>query len=184
MGFAKTFLNAKTTPVLVVLALIVLIVVAAVVAYNNTKDSDRTDALERLDIIATDREFRLNQFVDDQLQEITRISRIPTIRDISDELLRLDTGTAAFEAAYATLDRFIQSVSANSPGLSEVFFLTDEGIVFFSSNKETEGDSSADIEYFMQGRLSSVVQNVYPSADTGAPTITVATPLIDSRGSR
>ena len=93
MGFAKQFLNAKTTPVLVVLALIVIVVVAAVVAYNSSKNSARANELERLDIIANDREFRLNQFVDDQLQEITRISRIPTIRDISDEVLASEAGT-------------------------------------------------------------------------------------------
>ena len=90
MGFTKNILKAKIVPVFVVFLLVVIVVVTAVVAYGRSKDSARTDALEKLDIIATDREFRLNQFVDDQLQEITRISRIPTIRDISDELLSLE----------------------------------------------------------------------------------------------
>ena len=184
MGFTKNILNSKLAPVLVVLVLVVIVVAAAVVAYGRSKDSARTDALERLDIIATDREFRLNQFVDDQLQEIIQISRIPTIRDISDELLSREAGTAAFQAAYDTLDRFIQSASANSPELSEVLLLTDAGNVFFSTNKANEGKSGAGSDYFTQGRLGSVIQNVHPSTDTGAPTITVATPLINNRGGR
>lgn len=120
MGLTTKNLTAKVTPVLVVLVLVVFVAVAGVVAYGRSKDATRTDALERLDIIATDREFRLNQFVDDQLQEIVRISRIPTIRDISDELLSRETRTPASQAAYDTLDRFVQSVGANSPDLSEV----------------------------------------------------------------
>ena len=67
MGVTKNILNAKIIPVLVVLVLIVIVVVAAFFVYGRSKDSARTDALERLDIIATDREFRLNQFVNDQL---------------------------------------------------------------------------------------------------------------------
>ena len=184
MQFTKNTLNANIVPVFVVLLLVVIVVVTAVFAYGRSKDSARTDALEKLDIIATDREFRLNQFVDDQLQEIVRISRIPTIRDISDELLGHQAGTPAFQAAYDTLERFLQSVAANSPNLSEFLLLTDDGDVFFSTNKANEGTSGADSDYFSQGRLGSVIQNVHPSANTGAPTITVATPLIDNRGGR
>ena len=130
----RNFVFAST-----VLLLVAIVLVAAFVAYDRSKDSARTDALERLDIIATDREFRLNQFVDSQLQEIDRIARVPTIRDVSDELLGLQAETPSFQAAYDTLDRFIQSVAANSLELSEVLLLTNDGNVFFSTNKEIEG---------------------------------------------
>ena len=63
--------------------------------------------------------------------------------------------------------------------------MTDpEGDVFFSTNKESERQSRIDSDYFRQGLSDSVIQNVYPSDDTGVPTITVATPLIDSQGRR
>ena len=181
----KIFSAGKIVFGVAVGSLVAITVISAVVAYSGSKNSARTDTLERLDIIAADRDFRVNQFVDDQLQEIIRIARIPTIRDVSAELLSADAGTPAFRAAYDTLDRLLQSVAFNAPDLSEVLLLADPaGDVFFSTNKESEGQSRIDSDYFRQGLSDSVIQSVYPSDDTGVPTITVATPLIDSQGSR
>ena len=181
----KIFSAGKIVFGVAVGSLVAITVISAVVVYSGSKTSARTDTLERLDIIAADRDFRVNQFVDDQLQELIRIARIPTIRDISAELLSADAGTPAFRAAYDTLDRLLQSVALNAPDLSEVLLLTDpEGDVFFSTIKESERQSRIDSDYFRQGLSDSVIQNVYPSDDTGVPTITVATPLIDSQGRR
>ena len=57
----KIFSAGKIVFGVAVGALVAITVISAVVVYSGSKTSARTDTLERLDIIAADRDFRLNQ---------------------------------------------------------------------------------------------------------------------------
>ena len=56
------------------------------------------------------------------------------------------------------------------------------GRVFFSTNPADEHSNRKDVGYFQSGRQDTYVQPVYPSPDTGKPTLTVAAPLLDMEG--
>ena len=58
------------------------------------------------------------------------------------------------------------------------------GKIVVSTDPSHEGQYRVTDRYYTQGKLGTFVQNVYPSPITLAPTMTVATPLLDESGRR
>ena len=56
------------------------------------------------------------------------------------------------------------------------------GRVFFSTLPSREGEYRHSDQYFNQGLQGTFLQPVYPSPDTGAPALTVSTPLLNPAG--
>ena len=148
---------------------------AFLVAQNTLEDR----AVERLGVISTIKELELNLFIEEVQENLGRIADLPAIQAAAATLLAED-GTSDDRAAYDTLERLVDSVSAAAPDLIEIFFLTDVGgRIFFSTDKAHEGEFRVTDTYYRRGLDGPVVQNVYPSAVVSAPTLTVATPLLN-----
>ena len=96
-----------------------------------------------------------------------------------------DITAPAYQTAYDSLTRALESVVAADSDLLEVLFLADrDGTVVFATDASHEGESRSDSPYFTGGRQTATVQNVYLAEDTGVPTVTVAAPLFSRDGRR
>jgi len=184
MGFLRKSLKART--VTYFLSLSVLIVVSlAGIAYMLTTGYLEQMAFEQLEVIANYKEYELNRFMGDQREAIVRIAEVPAIREAVEALLVNTEQPSTYQMAYDTLGQLVESTAATVPDLTEILFLTDEGgRIFFSTDKTHEGEYRVTDYYFTEGRVGPVIQNVYPSPVTFAPTLTVASPLLSNEGQR
>ncbi len=83
------------------LLLITLLIVTALaaVAYFRSTGTLKEAAFERLNVVADDRENKLNQFIDERQANILSISRIPAVRDAADQLLLKQPDTPALQCS-------------------------------------------------------------------------------------
>jgi len=184
MGILKRNLKARMVAYFLLLSVLVVVALSTV-AFLLAQETLKDRALERLEVTSDFKELQLNLFVEDQQEKIIRIAEIPAIREATEMLLDGEPGTEGYAAAYKTLEQLVDSAAAIAPNLSEIFFLTDVGgRIFFSTEKDHEGEYRVTDYYLTEGRRGPVIQNVYPSPITFAPTMTVATPLISTGGER
>ncbi len=184
MGILKRNLKARMVAYFLLLSVLVVVALSTV-AFFVAQETLKDRAFERLEVTSNLKELQLNLFVEEQQDNIIRIAEIPPIREAAEMVLSREPGTPGYRAAYNTLEQLVDSAAAISPNLSEIFFLTDVGgRIFFSTEKEHEGEYRVTDYYLIQGRRGPVIQNVYPSPVTFAPTMTVASPLLSNRGKR
>ncbi len=176
MNFLRRNLKARiVTYFLVPSALVVTVL--SLLAFIVARDILEDRAVERLAVISNIKELELNLFIGEVQDNLIRIADLPAIQSAAAALLAGD-GSSGSQAAYETLERLVESVAAAAPDLSEIFFLTDVGgLIVFSTEKAHEGEYRVTDTYYRRGLEGPAVQNVYPSALTSAPTLTVATPL-------
>jgi signal transduction histidine kinase/HAMP domain-containing protein len=148
-------------------------------AYLQATDTLKQSVFDRLDAVASLKEDGLNRWVDDQRRDVVFIAWLPEVRAQAGALLSQSQPPAAYQAAYGVLSEYLKFVVTSTSDSEELFILDLDGRVALSTDKTHEGQSRADELYFIQGKSSTYVQNVYPSRLTGKPTITIATPLFD-----
>ena len=148
-------------------------------AYFQATDTLKQSVFDRLDAVASLKEDGLNRWVDDQRRDVVFIAWLPEVRAQAGSLLSQSEPPPVYQAAYDVLSEYLKFVVTSTSDSEELFILDLDGSVALSTDKTHEGQSRADELYFIQGKSSTYVQNVYPSRLTGKPTITIATPLFD-----
>ena len=183
MSFLRRNLKARIVVYFLVpsgLVVAALSLLAFLVAQDTLEDR----AIERLRVISDFKELELNLFIEDMQENLGRIADLPAVQNAAASLLAAEESPDR-QGAYDTLERLVQSAAAAAPDLSEFFLLTDVGgRIFFSTEQAHEGEYRVTDTYYRLGLDGPVVQNVYPSAVTSAPTLTVATPLFNGNGGR
>ncbi len=183
MKFLSRSLRARLVIYFSLLSL-VMVSVVAYVAFQRAREALTRSVFDRLEAVATLKEDELNRWVGDQSQEVLLIARLPEMRRYASTLISSEaTSEETRRSARAYLTDYLSSLLAGQPNLQEIFILTDQGQVVFSSDPSHEGESHSTARYFIEGRWRTFVQNVY-HAPTGRPTMTMATPLLDETGQR
>jgi signal transduction histidine kinase/HAMP domain-containing protein len=161
--------------------LLSLLSVALVVytAYLRATDSLKESVFDRLGAVASLKEDSLNRWVDDQRRDVVFTAWLPEVRAQAGELFVHEASDSDYQAAYALLSEYLRFVVTSTSDSEELFILDLDGKVALSTDKSQEGQSHGDEMYFIRGKSSAYVQNVYSSPLTGRPTITIATPLFD-----
>ncbi|HNT74981.1 MAG TPA: GAF domain-containing protein [Anaerolineae bacterium] len=167
--------------VYVMLLLLLTISLMGYLAYTLAQRNLTTSVFNRLESVVTLKEDELQRWVTDQRQNITWMAGQVPVRQWATQLLQ---GETAREAIYPAFRAYLRTAVTQRAGFREIFVLAEpDGQVLISTNPAREGQSYAEAEYFIQGRLRIYVQNIYLLED-GDPTITVATPLFDPAGER
>ncbi|HXV43113.1 MAG TPA: ATP-binding protein [Anaerolineae bacterium] len=159
------------------------------IAFIQAKEMLKESVFERLNVVVTLKEDELNRWVNDQLRDLLFIAQIPVVQSQGEMLFNHAASEAEYQAAYQNLSNYLSSVIAGKPGLQEVFILNQEGKIIVSTNETHVGQDQATEDYFIRGRAlifpaSSLVQNVYISAVTGKPAMTIAVPFFGESGQR
>ncbi|MEB3269479.1 MAG: PDC sensor domain-containing protein, partial [Leptolyngbya sp.] len=178
-------------------------------AYNRARESLQNSVFDRLNVAATLKEFELNQWFMNQRQEVLLLARSPLVTENLDPLLAPGNSPnpaavspespASADAPPTTtntnpptapaldkLSRYFADVLDVKTTIQGIDILTNGGIVVFSTDPEQVGIYKGlgnNITYFELDQ-SNFVPNIYTSAITGQPTITLATPILDEAGQR
>jgi HAMP domain-containing protein len=178
-------------------------------AYQRARESLENSVFDRLNVAAALKEFELNQWFANQRQEVLLLARSPLIIENLSALLA-NTNTAAIapeEGAPVAETQTAESAEAEADAAAElailsgyfadvvdvkttiqgVDILTNGGIVVFSTDAAQLGIYKGlgnNITYFDADNQSAFVPNIYTSALTGQPTVTLATPILNEAGDR
>lgn len=177
MGFLRKSLMARLVFYFLLLSVFTVALVASV-AYDRASRTLTQSLLERLTAVSTLKQGELTDWIQQQKRTVGLLARSPEVQQQTTLLLN---GTEAEKtAAYQHLTELFQTTLDYQPDLQEIFILTDVGgLVVISTNKNSEQQYHTTDTYFVRGRLSPYLQNVYPSPMTGKPAMTFAVPLLN-----
>lgn len=160
------------------LALIVLIL------FGNVQNTLTQSIYDRLGAVSTLKEDELNRWVLDNKNEIAFLAQRAEVRQNLLTISEYDENSNFYEAAYNRLSTYLNTESIYHTSFQEIFLLSPVGgKVLISTIQQNEGQYRVSDTYYTRGRLDIYVQNVYTSPQTGKPTMTIATPVLDTNGS-
>ena len=181
--FWRRNLTARLICSFLLFSLVIVSLLGIIVYFQATQSLTRS-VDDRLDSVAILKEGMLNNWVDDQTQNVVMIAGIPGIRKQS-ALLLVSPGTSPDrEPAYAELSGFLPQVVSRTIYTDELFIIDLNGTITVSSDRTHEGLSVAKDPYFLEGRSKTVSLTVYSSTPDEKPAIVIATPLFDMEGKR
>jgi signal transduction histidine kinase/CheY-like chemotaxis protein len=167
---------------------IVTVSAVAVGSYFQARESLETEVINRLTVAAQLKGRELDEWVKDQLRDILWVSREEQVQTAINALLTTEPGQPAYQDAHATLTQYVDELTEIKPNLRGIRITRNSGFVVFASDDPTLegryrplGDPAT---YFTRDRLNVVVPNFYISSKTKKAAVTVATPVLDSRGER
>ncbi|MFH0968486.1 MAG: response regulator, partial [Methanobacteriota archaeon] len=166
--------------------LLSLIVVSLVgyIAYVQASGTLKQSVYDRLDAVATLKQEALNNWIDEQLQNLVMIAWLPELQDLAPRVLNRYPSDPGYREAYSNLSSLLNLVFTKVSFSEEIAILDMQGQIVVSTNLSHVGISQADAPYYSLGMSSTNVQKVYTSSFTGKPTISVVTPIFNVRGER
>ncbi len=154
--------------------------VSGVFSYLMARVSITQSIYAELDAQASTKVDEINRWIDDTRQNLLLIAQSPEIQDQLAALLLIEKTGSAYTTSnvYDFFTRYLIGAITAKPDLDEVFILSDDGKIIFSTTKAHEGQSRALDDYFTEGRKGAYIQNLYSSPDTGKPVITISMPVL------
>src|SRR3954469_10906851 len=174
-------LRARLVAYFLLLSTVTVLVVGAVVYVRATGDLT-AGVYDRLDAVASVKADSLERWIDEQARNVVYVGAIPGFGADARTFLDPAGTPASKEDAATRLRSDLKAIVSNTADAEEIFILDLDGKVRLSTLAEHEGMSQSDQAYFTNGSSHTTVQNVYTSALTQRPTITVGTPLFDQNG--
>lgn len=189
MGLLQRSLKARMTAYFLLVSVLVVVALATV-TYLLAAETQKEMAIAQFDVTAEHKEFEINRYIAEQTTVVSNIAGIDGLRAAAEALLAETPGSEPYQKAYSELaevlflSTFLDYGAATASDLTEIFMLTKVGgRVFFSTRPEREGKYLHSDQYFIEARQGKTfLQKVYPNPETGAPTLTISTPLLDPAG--
>lgn len=180
--FWNKSLTARLVGFFLLLSLITVIVVGYA-AFLIARESLKRSVIDRLETIATLKEYEFSRWMYNQRHYINFVSWIPDVREhvslMNDPTRSAQERVIAKTALYDTF-RFLVTSASDA---TEIFVLDGKGNNIVSSNPINEGKSFAKSPFFITGQLR-LAENIFISSETSFPTIVLATPLFDNNKRR
>ncbi|NJO82705.1 MAG: HAMP domain-containing protein [Blastochloris sp.] len=181
--FWNKSLIARLTTSFLVLSLAVA-GIAGVVAFVQATNALEDSVVERLRLAALSRQAELDMWVSTQANDLAFISRWGEVLEPASTIRTAQRTSLEYQVAFTSLDGILRDVVVSRPDFEELFILDDNGVVLVASRRTSRGQNLGDNQYYMAGRSQTFIQNVYPDPQSGRPTMTIATPLLDPLGRR
>lgn len=151
--------------------------------YGFSRNALENAVVSRLGTAATLKEAEFNRWIKNREQEITLLAQEPALLIQTEILLTTENVDPFYSPSYQGLASYLKNIVKTNTNFSEIFVLTNVGgKTVFSTNSKAEGKFHVTAPYFTEGRKGLFTQNIYPSVDTGLPTMTIAAPIIDKHG--
>lgn len=184
MKFWTKSLMARLVSYILLLSLVAVSVVP-IVTFFLAREALKQSVYDRLHVAAALKENELNRWINDNRQDVLFIAQSPELLNQVGQLFANPEGSANFVSTHENISSYFAGILRNKSSLAEIFILTDVGgKILLSTEKTQEGEYRVSDTYFVQGRLGTYIQNVYPSPVTGKTTMTISTPLYDDAGKR
>lgn len=153
-------------------------------AFGQARQYLKESVFDRLSVAATFKEEELNRWFIDQRQNLLSIAELPEISSPTKVLLTGKKSEAEYDRALKAIEKSLIPYTSSQGGLAEIFILSRGSRVLFSTNEANLGKYQPLVQYseVTKEATDALVSNFYRSPDTGKPTITFATPLVDENG--
>lgn len=182
MQLLRNSLTARLVGYFLPLSFLVLAVLV-IGSFINRRNAIIAYAYERLEITSTLKEEELNRWLGDKQSEVLSLSRNSSITRNMSNLTSFPEGSGIYLRTLNTLSEFLNEEGRSLDSYREIFLISPTGgIVLASTIPENVGGIQIAQSYYTQGRIRLNIQKVYTSMDTGEPTMTIASPIIDSQG--
>ncbi|MFA6332604.1 MAG: cache domain-containing protein, partial [Methanoregula sp.] len=181
--FWRRKLTARLICSVLLFSLLIISLVGSIAYFQATQSLTRS-VYDRLDGVATLKEDVLNNWVEDQTQNVVMIAGIPGIRRQSGLLLSSPNNSPERKLAYDELSAFLPQVVSRTTYTDEISIIDLNGTIVVSSVKAHEGQSVATDLYFSEGRSRTLAMMVNASSPDEKPAIMIATPLFTTQGKR
>ncbi|MDB4905745.1 MAG: Blue-light-activated protein [Gemmatimonadetes bacterium] len=167
---------------------VLALVVAGAAAWASvvrTRAALREAALDRLETAAVMKQYQLDRWVTRSISDLKVFAELPEMRlrasRIAADLSDHDTNDPV--GADADLSTLLSVLTTGRDDFRALYLLSARGGQAVSSTDlALLGAYHASESFFLGGRDSTTVMNVYPSPVTGRPTITLATPVRSAAG--
>ena len=184
MQFWQKSLRVRLITYFVLLSLIPITLVG-LVAFFLARTVLEQSVFDQLNAITSAKEEELDRWVTDRTQDVYFLSRSPAIWQPVDLIVNQDS-ISAEELAQAqnNLSHYLSEVLVRRSDLAEIFVLSLDGTILFSTNEAHIGQQQESMPYFIEGQMVTFVQKVYNSEMLNKPTMSIASPLLDERSRR
>ncbi|NEO45534.1 MULTISPECIES: hybrid sensor histidine kinase/response regulator [Moorena] len=168
---------------------VVTVTIVAITAYSLARKALKQSVFDRLSVAVSIKSAELNQWFNNQRQDVLLSAQLPEIRRQAEVLLsskRSQTRSRDYQIAYNSISEYLTDLAAIKPNLREISLLTTGGIIIFSTNKTLEGNYQplgATTTYFTRDQ-TDIKPTFYSSSRTGKTAITFATPVLNQSGNR
>ncbi|MGK7872194.1 MAG: ATP-binding protein [Xenococcaceae cyanobacterium] len=181
MKFWKKSLLVELVGSFLVLSLLTVSIVCYT-TFSQARKSLKLSVFNQLHLAASLKENELNRWVLDQRQNLLSLSQLPEISTQTKVLLTRKKSESEYQSAYARLKESLKSFLDQQFGIKEIFICTRGGRILLSTNPKQIGKYQPLVHYseVTQDPTHTFVSNFYRSPDTGKPTITLATPLLNN----
>ncbi len=183
VAFWNKSLVAKLISSFLLLSL-VLTGVAGLVAFIQATNALERSVVERLQVAALARQDELTMWVSTQANDLTFVARWEELVEPATTLMNAEQTSLDYQVAYTTVAETLRDVVVRRPDFAELLLLDNAGSVVVSSQRSSEGQDLSQSNFYIVGQNQTFIQNVYPAPETQIPTMTIATPLLDSLGRR
>lgn len=167
---------------------VITISTVAVGSYFQARHSLEEEVINRLTVASKLKSDQLDNWVENQLRDILWVSQESEIQSAINTLLTTDPSQPAYQNAHKALTQHVNRLIEIKPNLRRIRITRNSGFIVFASDKpDLEGTYRPlgdPATYFTRERLNIVVPNFYISPTTQKAAITVATPIMDTKGVR
>lgn len=181
--FLKRSLTARLICSFLLLSLLIVGLVG-LIAYFQATGTLTNSVYDRLNAVATLKQNGLNNWVDDQTQNVVMIAWLPDVRSQAGTILSSPDSSPEKKQAYNGLSDFLNLVITRTSFTDEICLIDMNGTIAVSSDRTHEGQSVAMARYFLEGRSNTFVKTVDPTPSNGTPSIITVTPVFDPQGKR
>ncbi|NET56070.1 MAG: response regulator [Symploca sp. SIO2E6] len=164
--------------------LIISLLTISIVCYttfNQARESLKLSVFKELELTAYLKEGELNRWLVAQHEYFLSLSQLPEVSTQARVLLSSQTSDSEYQFAYEQLEQSITSLVTKPSSLKELFVLTRSGRILLSTNPTQIGKYQPLAQYgkVTQKATDTFVSNFYRSPETGKPTMSFATPVLD-----
>ena len=159
-----------------------IIVLVGCLAFVQARQSLKQSMFERLTTVASLKEGEINRWLSDRQSTLISLYQITAIQRDSRTLLTAEKSSDAYQQASQNLQAALTGFAHAQADYREFFILSRGGRILVSTNADNIG------KYLPRDQSSETVQgignqtfisNFYASTDTGLPTVTLITPILD-----
>ncbi|NEP60555.1 MAG: response regulator [Symploca sp. SIO2G7] len=155
-------------------------------SFNQARESLKLSVFNELELTASLKEGELSRWVMAQREYFSSLGQLPEISTQAMVLLSGQKSDSKYQFAYEQLEKSLISFVTRQSALKELFLLTRSGRILVSTNPTQIGKYQPLAQYseVTEKPTDTFVSNFYRSLETGKPTITVATPILNDADKR
>ncbi|MDJ1183496.1 ATP-binding protein [Roseofilum casamattae] len=162
---------------------VVTVSIVAFVAYRQARHALTEEVVDRLTVATTLKSIQLDEWVNNQLQDVLLTSQHIPIRETTAILLTADQSDPAYNQAKQSLENSLTDWTMIKSNMENIRISTRGGYISFDfkqpKNQGEYRSNAAPASFFTLQTSDAIVPNFYLSPETGDANITLVTPIFD-----